>query len=100
MTTLTVDRPDDLGPRLREERLRQGLTQGELAQKARVGRQWLNGFEMGDKPTAPLDMVMRVLTALGVSVELRPRPARPAHQRGRTQPQIDLQEILDRTRGQ
>lgn len=96
MATVTVHRPDDLGPELREIRLEQGVTQAALAEKAKVGRQWLNAFELGDKWTAPLDMVYRVLSALKVTVELEPEPSprprdpdNPAHH-------IDLNAILDR----
>ncbi|MGP9758252.1 helix-turn-helix domain-containing protein [Corynebacterium sp. AOP12-C2-36] len=72
MTTVTVHRPDDLGPELREVRLEKGITQSALAEKANVGRQWLNAFELGDKWTAPLDMVYRVLSTLEVSVVMDP----------------------------
>lgn len=72
MTTVTVHRPDDLGPELREVRLEKGITQSALAEKTNVGRQWLNAFELGDKWTAPLDMVYRVLSTLEVSVVMDP----------------------------
>ncbi len=76
-TRVRIDRPADLGPALREVRRAEELTQGALADLAGVGRQWLNSFEMGDKTSAPLDMVMRVLTALHAEVTLvaAPRPA-------------------------
>lgn len=65
-----------VGPVLREVRLAEEITQSALADLAGVGRQWLNSFEMGDKPSAPLDMVMRVATALDVTLVLSPiRPA-------------------------
>ena len=41
-----------------------------MAELANVGRQWLNSFEMGEKASAPLDMVMRVIAALDVAVVL------------------------------
>ncbi|NYG57120.1 transcriptional regulator with XRE-family HTH domain [Nocardioides daedukensis] len=65
-----MTRPDDIGPALREERLADGLTQAALAELANVGRQWLNSFEMGEKVSAPLNMVMRVIAALDVAVVL------------------------------
>lgn len=76
MATLLAVNPSDLGPRLRGVRVAQGVTQAALASIAGVGRQWLNAFEMGDKPSAPLDMVMRVATALEVTVTLAPPPPR------------------------
>ncbi len=72
MTTKVVNRADDLGPALREVRVADGITQAALAALADVGRQWLNSFEMGDKPSAPLDMVMRVASALDVTLVLAP----------------------------
>ncbi len=72
MTTARVGRPDDLGPALREVRVADGVTQAALAALAGVGRQWLNSFEMGDKPSARLDMVMRVAAALDVTLMLTP----------------------------
>lgn len=61
-------------PGLREVRLEKGITQSALAEKANVGRQWLNAFELGDKWTAPLVMVYRVLSALEASVVMDPEP--------------------------
>lgn len=78
MKTVTVHRPDDLGPALREVRLEQGTTQSALAERVSVGRQWLNRFELGDKWTAPLDMVHKVASALDVTVILEPLPVSPA----------------------
>ncbi len=72
MATIQVDRSGDLGPALREARIAEGITQSALARLARVGRQWLNAFELGEKPAAPLDMVMRVADALGVRIMLMP----------------------------
>lgn len=95
MTTgVQVSRPDDLGPALREARLADGLTQVALAELAQVGRQWLNSFEKGEKPSAPLDMVMRVIAALDAHVTLTrpPLPANPVD----TQPTepFDLDDYL------
>lgn len=94
MTTISVHRPDDLGPLLRDVRLELGVTQSALAAKAKVGRQWLNAFELGDKWTAPLDLVYRVLSALEVTVEMVPEPA--PHPDA-DDDLIDLNELLDRT---
>jgi len=63
---------------VRQARTEQGLSQAELARDAGVGRQWLVGLEAGDKTSAPLDMVMRVLRELGLAVTLDPvRPTQP-----------------------
>ncbi|MGP9723336.1 helix-turn-helix domain-containing protein [Corynebacterium sp. AOP40-9SA-29] len=92
MTTVNVHRPDDLGPELREVRLEKKITQSTLAEKASVGRQWLNAFELGDKWTAPLDMVYRVLSALEVTVVMDPEP-RAAPRSGHDF--IDINLIVD-----
>lgn len=92
-TPVAVDRPDDLGPALREIRLADQMTQGALATAADVGRQWLNAFELGEKPSAPLDMVMRVIAALDTRVTLT-RPAPPPGSATEEATPIDLDIIL------
>jgi transcriptional regulator with XRE-family HTH domain len=72
MTTVSVNSARALGPALRQERIQEEISQSALADLAAVGRQWLNAFELGDKPSAPMDMVLRVAAALGVTVVLRP----------------------------
>ena len=68
----------ELGRAVRGARVRAGISQAELAGDARVGRQWLVGLELGDKNSAPLDMVLRVLAALDLTVTLKPPEPRPA----------------------
>lgn len=92
-TPITVARPDDLGPALREVRQAEGMTQGALANAADVGRQWLNSFEMGEKPSAPLDMVMRVIAALDVPITLA-RPSMTPTLASEDEPTIDLDALL------
>jgi len=92
MTTRTTSALD-LGHAVRAARLDQGLTQAELARDAGVGRQWLVEFEAGDKVTAPLDMVLRLLRELGLAVTLDPtRPAQPVPPR----PIIRADDVLAR----
>jgi len=81
-TVLYAYSASQLGEVTRQARLDAGISQSELAQRSRVGRQWLNAFEAGDKPTAPLDMIMRVAEALGVELVLAParNPAKVAAQ--------------------
>ncbi|MDR1799725.1 MAG: helix-turn-helix domain-containing protein [Bifidobacteriaceae bacterium] len=75
--TTTVGDARQLGAAIRQARVQLGLSQAELATDAKVGRQWLVGLEAGDKGSAPLNMVLRVLAALGQSVVLDPGAARP-----------------------
>ncbi|MDE2357519.1 MAG: helix-turn-helix transcriptional regulator [Alphaproteobacteria bacterium] len=57
--------PADLGAAIRDRRKSLGQTQGDLAKRAGVGRQWLVAVEHG-KPGAELAMVLRVLDALNM----------------------------------
>lgn len=70
MATTSARDATQLGAAVREARIRAGLSQSELAADANVGRQWLVGFEAGDKLSAPFDMVMRVLRTLALEVTL------------------------------
>ena len=55
---------------VRSERKRQGATQIELAQMANVGVRFLRDVEDG-KPTVQFDKLLRVLTTLGITLELK-----------------------------
>lgn len=95
MATVKVGDEVALGALVRETRIRLGLTQTELAADAGVGRQWLVAFEAGDKHSAPLDMVFRLLRELDLAVTLQPA----------TPPVVDLgipvitaTEVLERHR--
>lgn len=57
---------------VRTERKRQGATQIELSQMANVGIRFLRDVEDG-KPSVHFDKLMRVLSTLGISVDIRPR---------------------------
>lgn len=60
----------ELGAAVRDRRERLGWTQQKVAQHASVSREWLLRFEAG-KGTVPLARVLDVLTALGLSLEVR-----------------------------
>src|SRR5262245_31097002 len=77
-----IRRPSDLGDLVRATRQARGLNQEELATRLGVSRWWVNGFE-GGKPTARLDLVLRALNELqitlsastdDVTAEADPRP--------------------------
>ncbi len=91
----TVDNAFAFGRVIREAREQRGLTQAALAEAAGVGRQWLVGFELGDKESAPLAMILRVLGALDLEVTLAPPPASPAPRVS----EVDLDAIIARTTG-
>ncbi len=84
----------DLAATTRGRRVSSGLSQAELATRARVSRQWISEFEAG-KPTAELGLVIRLLDALGLRLNLdEPERASGADRppRGMT---VDLDALLE-----
>ncbi len=84
----------DMASAARGRRLDLGLSQAELATRARVSRQWINEFE-GVKPTAELRLVIQLLDALGLRLivdELRPSSGSEPPAAAAT---VDLDELLD-----
>jgi len=79
----------DISAVVRGRRMELGLSQGDLAQQARVSRKWINEFEAGGKATAELGHVLRVLEVLNVSLDSV--AGAPASDVG----DIDLDDILD-----
>jgi len=63
---------DELGKRVRERRVALNLTQGELADVARVSPRFVSELENG-KQTAQLAGIQRVLAALGLDLYLDSR---------------------------
>jgi HTH-type transcriptional regulator/antitoxin HipB len=59
----------DVSVAARGRRLDLGLTQTELARRARVSRKWIYEFEKG-KTTAEFGLVLRVLEQLDLKLEL------------------------------
>lgn len=83
-----VSSADDIAAAIREERLRLGLTQADVASRARVSRAWLNGLERG-RPRAEVALVLRVLGVLGLTVSVVPAS---------TSATVDLDAVIDRLR--
>jgi HTH-type transcriptional regulator/antitoxin HipB len=87
----------DVAATVRGRRLSLGLSQTEVARRARVSRQWIGEIESG-KATAELQLVIRLFDALGLclSVDERDahaREAQPARPAG-----VDLDALLDEYR--
>lgn len=80
----------DVGAIIRDRRRKLGLDQGALAKQVGVSRQWIVDIEKG-KPRAGIGLVLRTLTALGVS--LTPSEKSPPRARDST-PAIDLDAII------
>jgi HTH-type transcriptional regulator/antitoxin HipB len=62
--------PEDLAQTVRDRRRQLGLSQGSLAQRVGVSRQWIVALEQG-KPTAEVGLVLKTLSALGLRIDVR-----------------------------
>ena len=62
----------EIAEMVRNERKRQGATQVELSQMTNVGVRFLRDVEDG-KPSVHFDKLMRILTVLGISLDIRNR---------------------------
>jgi HTH-type transcriptional regulator/antitoxin HipB len=96
MTTVVNDArfrtPRELGALIRAVREDHGWSQGVLANRAHVGRQWLSTIENGRRTGAEMGMVLRVLDALEVKIFLR---TQPSSELPKTSPAADLDALLD-----
>lgn len=83
----------DLGAFIRERRVKLGMDQSELAEKAGTSRKWIVEVEQG-KPRAEIGLVLRTLKTLGVSLDIavdRTQKASAASKSG----DVDINTILD-----
>jgi GNAT superfamily N-acetyltransferase/DNA-binding XRE family transcriptional regulator len=73
---MEVSNPRELGVFVRDRRRAAALSQADLASRARVSRRWLTDLESG-KPTAEVGLVFRVISALGLYIDVlaAPEPA-------------------------
>lgn len=60
-----------LGAAIRQLRTARGLSQGELARRAGVSRQWVITVEQGRTAGMEIGLLMRVLDALDASLTVR-----------------------------
>lgn len=72
MDTQPIRNALDLGVRIRERRLEQRLTQGELADVSSVSLRFVSELERG-KETAQYAGIQRVLASLGLDLYLESR---------------------------
>ena len=84
----------DVGAIIRERRRKLGLDQAALARRVGVGREWIVEVEKG-KPRAGIELVLRTLAVLGLSLEVSEKAAARAAKAG---PAIDLDRIVDSAR--
>ena len=62
-----IRRPSDIGLIVKAQRKARAMSQEDLARRLGVSRLWINEFE-GGKPTARLDLVLRALAELGITL--------------------------------
>ena len=70
-----ITRPNEVGAALQGLRRSLGVTQAELAGRARVTRKWISEMENG-KATAEVGVLCRVLAALDARIEIVHAPSR------------------------
>lgn len=63
----------DLGAAIRDERVRRGLSQAELAAQVGTTREWIGRLEAG-APRVELDKALRAANAVGISFTTRQTP--------------------------
>ena len=84
----------DIGAIIRDRRRKLGLDQITLAKRVGVSRRWIVDIEKG-KPGAGIELILRTLTVLGVSLT----PSKTAPDRaGDATAAIDLDAIIDAAR--
>lgn len=66
---MQIRTPRELGACVRDARRRLGMTQAQLADRARVSRTWVVDLEAG-KRTLEVGLVLSVLELLGITVQL------------------------------
>ncbi len=84
----------DVAAAVRGRRQSLGLSQADVARRARVSRQWINEFEAG-KPTAELRLVIQLLDALGLRLSLDERDGGGGPSRPPAVGAVDLDALLD-----
>jgi HTH-type transcriptional regulator/antitoxin HipB len=83
----------DLGAFIRERRVKLGMDQRDLAEKAGTSRKWIVEVEQG-KPRAEIGLVLRTLKTLGVSLDIavdRTHKAAATNESGK----VDIDNILN-----
>jgi HTH-type transcriptional regulator/antitoxin HipB len=70
--TQPVRSAGQLGVVIREERLRRGMTQKELADRGGTGQKTISQIENGNEG-ASLEIVFRLLAVLGMEIRFSPR---------------------------
>ena len=90
--------PEDFSAIVHAERVRQGLSQSELAKRSATSQRFVSEFERG-KPSAEVGKVLAVLHALGLSVSVGANRT-PEHNKALVQECVDriAQELQQQSR--
>ena len=83
----------DLGAFIRERRVKLGMDQSDLAEKAGTSRKWIVEVEQG-KPRAEIGLVLRTLKTLGVSLDIAVDRAQKVSTTSEPR-NVDINNILD-----
>lgn len=91
-----IRRPSDIGALVRAARQARQLNQQDLADRLGVSRWWVNEFEQG-KTTARLDLVLRALNELQITLTAYPNDELPEATPASPTPDnsIDIDAIAD-----
>jgi HTH-type transcriptional regulator / antitoxin HipB len=81
----------DLGSLIRDARLKQHLTQNELAARVGVSRKWLIDVESGRRAN-DLKLILRTLNAIGIQLDAIDRSKR------KVSTALDINAVVDETR--
>ncbi|MEU2199547.1 helix-turn-helix domain-containing protein [Isoptericola sp. NPDC019482] len=68
MAGIALTTPAQIGAAIRSARIREGLTQTGLAERAGVSRRWLIALEQGQAQRAELGKILDTLDALGLDL--------------------------------
>lgn len=83
----------DLGAFIRERRVKLGMDQRDLAEKAGTSRKWIVEVEQG-KSRAEIGLILRTLKTLGVSLDIAIDRVQKASAAGEPK-NVDINTILD-----
>lgn len=70
---MLVVTPDDIANLVRDRRSGLGMSQGALAAKVGMSRQWVVRFEGGNAHAATIDHLLRVARALDIDIDVAPQ---------------------------
>ncbi len=87
-----VRRAEDIAAAVKQARLRQGLTQAQLAARLKVNREWVSRLEGGEGGIT-LKLLLAALRELGLTLSLAEQTEPPKKAKGREPVSID--EMVD-----